>query len=87
MKRVVLRTCIISRKQYEKKELIRIVKTPNGEVFIDHSGKLNGRGAYLKLEELIIQKAIKSNLLKKHLDNEIPQTIYEELLDLCKQKI
>ena len=48
IKKVPCRTCVITREKLPKKELIRVVRTPEGEVIIDETGKANGRGAYLK---------------------------------------
>ena len=48
IKKVPCRTCVVSKEKLPKKELVRIVRTPEGEVKIDETGKMNGRGAYLK---------------------------------------
>ena len=48
MKKIPLRTCVVTKERCPKKELIRVVRTPEGNVIIDESGKANGRGAYLK---------------------------------------
>ena len=87
MKKPILRTCVITKNQYKKEDLIRIVRTPSSEVIIDKTGKANGRGAYLLLDLAVINKAIKSNVLQKKLEVIIPQSIYDELLSLCKQEI
>jgi len=78
-KKVPQRTCVVSREKFDKKELVRVVRTPSGEVIVDLSGKANGRGAYLKKELAIIEKAKNSKILSKHLEVEIPDNIYEEL--------
>lgn len=80
--KVPLRKCIISNEQLPKKELIRVVKNKENTVSVDLTGKLNGRGAYLKREKKIIEKAIKTKKLDRHLGIEIPSKIYEELLEL-----
>ncbi len=81
-KKKILRTCVVSKEVCEKKDLIRIVRTPEGEVKIDLKGKLNGRGAYLKLDKDIIELAKKSKALDKKLEVQVPDIIYEELLNL-----
>ena len=55
VKKIPMRTCIVTKEKCEKKDLIRIVRTPLREVVIDKSGKLNGRGAYIKLNEEVIK--------------------------------
>lgn len=77
-----LRKCVISNEQLPKQELLRIVKNKTGEVFIDTTGKINGRGAYLKKDLVVIKKAIKTKKLDRHLGITIPETIYEELLEM-----
>ena len=76
-KKIPLRTCIISREKLPKRELLRIVRTPEGNVVIDLTGKANGRGAYIKKDVSIIQKAKLSKQLENHLEVEIPDSIYE----------
>mgnify|MGYP003299259687 CR=1 FL=1 len=63
----------------EKKDLIRVVRTPEGNVIIDLTGKANGKGAYLKKDIEVITKAEKSNILGRKLEVEIPNCIYDEL--------
>ncbi len=78
-KKVPLRTCVVTREKYEKKDLLRIVRTPEKEVIIDLSGKANGRGAYIKKDIEVLNKAIKSKALERHLECDIPNEIYEEI--------
>jgi uncharacterized protein len=82
VRKTPMRTCIISKVSYPKNELIRVVKTPEGEIKVDHTGKLNGRGAYIKLSNETIIKAQKGNVFGKHLECDIPATIYEELKNM-----
>jgi predicted RNA-binding protein YlxR (DUF448 family) len=65
-----------------KKELIRVVRTPEGNVIVDESGKSNGRGAYLKKSIETFEKASKSKILNRKLEVEVPDSIYEELKEL-----
>ena len=76
----VLRTCALTREKLEKKDLLRIVRSPLGEVFIDDTLKANGRGCYLKKDVEVINKAKKSKILDRNLNILVPETIYEELL-------
>ncbi|MGL4948851.1 MAG: RNase P modulator RnpM [Anaeroplasmataceae bacterium] len=84
-KKQVLRTCVMSREVLEKKQLFRIVRTPEKEVIIDLKGKANGRGAYLKKDKDIILKAQKIKILNKKLEVEVPDSIFEELLGLLNE--
>ena len=79
MKKVPLRKCVSTQEQLPKKELIRVVRTPEGEVKIDPVGKMNGRGAYLKKSEEAIALAQKKKILNRALNVEVPETIFEEL--------
>ena len=63
--------------------MIRIVRTPLGNVEIDSTGKKNGKGAYLKLDREVILKARKNKALDRALEVEVPESIYEELEKLC----
>lgn len=78
-KKIPMRTCVITKEKCPKGELIRVVRTPEGEVIVDKTGKANGRGAYLKKDLETIEKAKKTKQLNKHLEIDIPDSIYEEL--------
>ncbi|RIA78000.1 hypothetical protein EI71_00577 [Anaeroplasma bactoclasticum] len=80
----VLRTCVVTKEVCEKKDLIRVVRTPEGNVIVDTKGKANGRGAYLKLSEEVILKAKQSKALDRKLEVSVPDSIYDELLGLLK---
>lgn len=78
-KKIPMRSCVVSKEQLPKQELIRIVKNKDNQVYIDLTVKMNGRGAYIKKDIAILDKAIKSNILEKKLEVNIPSSIYEEL--------
>ena len=78
-KKIPMRTCVVSHEKLPKKELVRIVRNKDGEVFVDETGKLNGKGVYLKKDLDIINKAEKSKILNKYLDIDVNDEIYEEL--------
>ena len=84
MKKIPLRTCVITKEKLPKSELIRVVRTPDGEVIIDESGKANGRGAYLKRDLEVFEKAAQSKILNRHLEVDVPNKVYEDLKDLIK---
>jgi len=79
MKKIPMRSCVITGEKLPKKELIRVVRTPEGNVIVDESGKANGRGAYLKKSVETFEKAKKSKILNKKLEVEVPDSIYDEL--------
>ncbi len=81
-KKKILRTCVVTKEVCEKKDLIRVVRTPELNVIVDTKGKANGRGAYLKLDKDVILLAKKSKALDKKLEIEVPDNIYDELLEL-----
>ena len=84
IKKIPMRSCVVTGEKLEKKDLIRIVKNKDNQVFIDLSGKANGRGAYLKKDIMVINKCIKNKILDKKLDIEIPDDVYKELIDMVK---
>ena len=80
MKKIPLRKCTGGGEMKTKKELIRVVRSKEGEIFVDPTGKKNGRGAYLKRSDDAIELAKKKGALKRALEvEEIPDSIYEEL--------
>ena len=79
MKKIPMRSCVVTGEKLPKKELIRVVRTPEGNVIVDETGKANGRGAYLKKSIETFEKAQKSKILDRKLEVEVPDSIYEEL--------
>lgn len=82
-KKIPMRTCVVTHEKYPKKELIRVVRTPEGNVVVDVTGKQNGRGAYLKKDKDVIEKAKNGKILERHLEISIEDKIYDELLEKC----
>ncbi len=82
IKKIPMRTCVVSKQTKPKQELVRVVRTPEAEIIIDLKGKANGRGAYLEKDLAIIEKAKKTKILEKHLKKGVPEFIYEELKKL-----
>ena len=85
MKKIPMRSCIITKEKLPKKELIRVVRTPEGEIVIDEIGKANGRGAYLKKDIEVIKKAKNNKVLNRVLEVEVPDSIYEELEEIVQK--
>ena len=79
MKKIPMRSCVVTGEKLPKKELIRVVRTPEGNIIVDETGKANGRGAYLKKTIETFEKAQKSKILNKKLEVEVSNTVYEEL--------
>ena len=78
-----MRTCVVSHEKLPKGELIRVVRTPEGSVVIDETGRANGRGAYVKKDKEVIAKARKTKLLEKALETTISEEVYEKLDSMC----
>jgi hypothetical protein len=80
VKKIPTRTCTGCRKVKNKKELIRVVRDKEGDVFVDVTGRQNGRGAYICPDEKCLEKAVKNKGLEKTLKiSEISKEIYEQL--------
>ena len=79
IRKIPMRMCVVTREKLPKSELIRVVKTPEGKVIIDESGKANGRGAYLKKDKEVFLRAKKSNILNRQLEVTVPLEIFDEL--------
>ena len=80
-----MRSCVVTKEKLPKQNLVRVVKNNEGKVFIDLTGKANGRGAYIKKTLAVVEQAKKSKVLDKHLETTIPQDIYEELQKLLAE--
>ncbi len=76
-----MRRCIVSNEMKPKKEMLRIVKTPEGELAIDPTGKKNGRGAYVSMEPELVEKAKKNHLFDKQFSMVVDEQFYTELYD------
>ena len=79
IRKIPMRTCVVTREKYPKNELLRVVKTPEGEIKVDTKGKLNGHGAYIKKDENVLEKAIKTKALAHFLESDIDDNVYEEI--------
>ena len=85
VRKIPMRTCVVTREKCEKKDLLRIVRNKEEGVVVDLTGKKNGRGAYIKKDLEVLEKAKKSNALGKHLECEIPEEIYEEIKEIINK--
>ena len=80
-KKIPMRQCTGCREMKPKRELIRVVRSPEGEILLDFHGKLPGRGAYVCLDIECLKKAEKSKALDRALETEIPPEIYSALYE------
>ena len=85
-KKVPMRKCVATQEILPKKELIRVVKNKDGEVFVDLNGKQNGHGSYIKRSIEALELARKNNSLGRALETNIPESIYDELKRLIDGK-
>lgn len=77
-----MRMCVVTREKTHKMNLIRVVRTPEGNIIVDQTGKVNGKGAYLTKDLEVINKAEKNKILDRVLESDVPASIYEELKNL-----
>lgn len=85
VKKIPLRTCVITKETLPKQELLRIVRNKEGEVKVDETGKLNGRGAYIKKDLKVLEKAQKTKILDKRLEVKIEDSVYEEIKNIIEK--
>jgi len=84
-KKIPMRSCVVTREKCEKRDLLRIVKTKENEIFVDESGKMNGRGAYIKKDLKVLQTAKEKKVLDRALETTIPDDIYAQISSLIKE--
>ena len=85
VKRIPMRRCLATNEQCPKKELMRIVRTPEGEIKNDPTGKMNGRGAYLKKDIKAVELAQKKKVLQRALEVDIDDSFFDELKEYVNQ--
>ncbi len=85
-KKIPMRTCVVTHEKLAKKDLIRVVRTPEGSIVIDETGKQNGRGAYIKKDLEVLDIAKKKNILGQVLKVEIPDDIFIKLRSIIENK-
>lgn len=85
IKKIPMRTCVVTGEKLEKRQLLRIVKTPTNEIIPDLTGKINGRGAYIKKDIDVLEKAKKSKILEKKLECSINDEVYEKIMEIIKK--
>lgn len=78
-RKIPMRRCVATGESLPKKELLRVVRTPEGELKVDLTGKQNGHGAYLKKDIAAVDAAKKNGALKRALGVDIPEDFYDEI--------
>ena len=86
MKKIPLRTCMGCNEKKPKKELVRIVRNKDGQIFIDKTGKAEGRGAYICDSIECLEKVIKSKRLEKVLEEKLSEEVYNNLRGVIVDK-
>ena len=81
-----MRKCVATGEMLPKKSMIRVVRSKEGEVSVDVTGKKSGRGAYVSKSEEAVELARKKNILERQLEAKIPDEIYEELITLIRRE-
>lgn len=87
VKKIPLRKSLVSGEIIDKRELLRIVKTKDGQVFIDPTGKQNGRGAYIKLDNQEALMAKKKQVFNRSFSMDIPESFYDDLIAYVDHKV
>ena len=87
VKKIPMRMCSVTRERFPKNELLRIVKTPEGTIEVDLTGKVNGHGAYIKKDLEVLDKAKKSKALNRALECEIPSEVYDKIEEIIKESL
>lgn len=84
MKKIPMRTCVVTKEKLPKMELIRIVNTESG-IIIDETGKVNGHGCYLKKDDEVFKTARDKKILNRVLETEVPSEIFDKLMELVNE--
>ena len=86
MKKIPLRRCVVTKEQLPKGELLRIVKNKENNIFVDLTGKANGRGAYIKKDINVLKTAKEKKILGRALEAPISEEVYDEIEKVITNK-
>ncbi len=86
MRKVPLRKCAATGEMFPKKEMVRIVRTKEGEVFVDVTGKQSGRGTYVSKTEEAVELARRNHAIEQQLGVKVEDAIYDELLYVIRRE-
>lgn len=87
VKKIPMRKCLATNERFPKNELLRIVRTPEGNVIIDLKGKANGRGAYISKSIKALDLAIKKKAIERELEVKIEDSLYDEIRKIIGETI
>ena len=82
VRKVPMRTCVVTHEKLEKKELLRVVRDNEGNVFVDETGKANGRGAYICPDIKCFEEAYKNKKFNRALETNITEEVYDKLKEV-----
>lgn len=85
-KKIPMRTCVVTQEKLPKGQLLRIVRNKELGVKVDETGKLNGRGVYIKKDLEVLNKIKKNKILDKRLEVEVPEEVYLEIEEILKNE-
>ncbi|MBB5183266.1 RNase P modulator RnpM [Catenisphaera adipataccumulans] len=85
MRKVPMRKCVVTQERFPKKELIRVIRTPEQTIEVDLTGKKNGHGAYVSKRRETIELARKNKALDRALGQPVPDEIYDQLMELVSE--
>ena len=84
-KKIPMRTCAVTREKLPKQELLRIVRTPENNLVVDETGKVNGHGIYIKKDLSIMDRLINSKCIERTLEVDVPLTFYDEIREVLSK--
>ena len=84
-RKIPLRTCVVTGEKLDKRELLRIVRDKEKNVKVDLTGKMNGRGAYIKKDVNVVNEAIKKKSLERKLECTISDEVYDEIRKILEK--
>ena len=84
-RKIPMRSCVVTKEVLPKNELLRIVRTPDMDIVPDETGKINGRGAYIKKDIEVLEKAQKTKILDKKLECKVEDSVYEEIRKIIEK--
>ena len=84
-RKIPMRTCAVTREKLPKQELLRIVRTPENNLVVDETGKVNGHGIYIKKDLSIMDHLINSKCIERTLEVEVPASFYEEIREVLSK--
>ncbi|MFO8069907.1 MAG: YlxR family RNase P modulator [Alkalibacterium sp.] len=85
-RKIPMRKCVVSREMKPKKEMVRIVRSKDGDVSVDPTGKKNGRGAYISLDTALVKEAKDKKIFNQTLNAQVDDSFYDDLMEYIDYK-